>query len=741
MKRPLAVIGFSYFIMLALLIFVPENTLPYLFTTFSALFLISVIIPEIRKNKIFSVALLTCTAAVSVYYINLNTNIKPVQNLDGTNATISGTICDIPYKKHNKYNYIIEIQNLNQKEVKPFKIKLSSPEAVEGDIYDKFTGNVHLYVPQNSPAFDSETYYRSKNIYIHAFLYNYEENFTQKPEKVSPYYYILKLRQKMLSASKRIFPTRTASVLNGILLAEKHELPEDIKNNFSIIGAYHLLATSGIHIAILSQFFLWIFKKLKFGNRFAALLSALTVFLFIALIGFTPSIIRVGVMCIIYLFGLAIFRKSDSLNSLGIAVFSICLFSPNSSFDIGLWMGFLSTLGITVAYRPIQNFIRSKLKKIRDNKIINYMVSSVSISLSVWSFTLPLAAWFFGKTSLISPLSNLIFIPPVTIIFNLSLIINLLSVLAVPASFICLPALLCGIITNFIVYISEILAKIPFAMLSLDYTVASLWASFTLLLIAVGIHLKNLKKSAKLTVLLSLNLALTGAFSYQISKTGVTDAAIINCSDGVGFIISKNGRRAAVLCLNKDSNTTNVEYFLSRSYIKNMDYLNLPILNGTHKNNAQNIIKTYCPKTTLLSTKNSAEFNESETCTHPIYFTDNIKSSFWEDAEISTFEINEHTYIQIKISNVKFLIFANGGNADDIPENLRNCDFLIASGLPINYQKIQSKHNILSSNKNDSEINMQKFFLLGKNVFSVAHQGNIYVNIKSNGKYEIRRSQ
>lgn len=742
MKRPFAIIGFSYFIMLAFLFFVPDFALPYIFGLFTAMFLASVIIKETRKNKIFPIAFFMCMVAVAVYHINSDSNIKPVQSLDETNATISGTICDIPYKSYSRYNYIVKVESVDGQQVKPFKTKLSSTEAIEGDIYDKFTGNVHFYVPQNNPAFDSQTYYRSKNIYIHAFLYNYEKNFTQKPEKFPPSYYILKLRQKMLSASKSIFPIHISSVVNSILLGEKHDLPENIKNNFDIIGAYHLLSTSAIHISILSAFCLWIFKRLKLGNRFSAALAALAVFIFMALTCFTPSVIRAGTMSIIYLLGLAIFQKPDSLNSLGIAVFLICLLSPNSAFDISLWMGVFSTLGIIIAYNPIKNFIRGKLNvQLYNNKIVNYTVSSIAISLSVWAFTLPLVAWFFKKTSLISILSNLILIPVVTVIFNLSLTIDFLSILSAPALFVHPPALICGILTNFTIYISELLAKIPFAMISLDYGVASLWAAFTALLVGVSIHTRNSKKHSKLAALLSVNLAFAGAFSYQLSNIGATDAAVINCQNGIGFVISKNGRRAAVLCLNKDSSTKDIECFLSRSYIKNMDYLNLAALDPSQKTAAKNIIKNHRPEMTVLSNRHTADINIENGFTRPVYFTGHIESSFWEDTEVSTFETDEHNYIQIKTSNVKFLIFANGGNADDIPESWKTCDFLIANGLPFNYQKINSRHYVLSGSKTDSEINIQKLTPLGKSAYSVTHQGRLYIKINSSGNYQIRRSQ
>ncbi len=709
---------------------------------FLALFFASLIIKNSRKNKVFPIAFLTGVAAVSVYFINLNLNIQPIKTFDETDAVISGTIFDIPYKKNNRYNYTIKVENLNKEKIKPFKIKLTSPEAIEGNIYDKFTGSVHFYVPQNNPAFDSEIYYRAKNIYINAFLYNYEENFTQKPEKIPPYYYILKLREKMLSASKRLFPVRPASVINGILLGERHEFPEDVRTSFEANGVFHLLATSGVHIAILSQFFLWLFKKLKFGNRFAAISSAVAVLIFMALTCFTPSVTRAGIMAMIYLLGLAIFKKPDSLNSLGIAVLLICAFSPNSALDIGLWLSFLSTLGIIILYKNIDDFLKNKLKKInfKENKIINYIIASISVSLSAWAFTLPVLAWFFRKTSIISPISNIILIPPVTIMLNLSLIVNILSILDAPTVIVYPPALLCGILTNIIIYISNLLSKIPFAMISLDYGIANLSIAFILFFIAIGLYAKNLKKSFKFITILSLNLAFFSAFTYQINKRNVTDATVLNVSDGIGFVISKNSKRAAILCLSENSSTTDIENYLSQSYVKDIDYLSIPILTDSNKTFAQNILETYSPKTTSLSTKNSAELNIEKTRTNPIYFSGNLKSAFWEDVQVETFEINEHTYIGFTISDIKFLIIANGGNADDIPENFKNCDFLIINGLPVNYQKINSKNYIISMNKTDSEINATKLISSSKNTFSCAQQGRIYISIDSGGKYSIRRS-
>ena len=323
---------------------------------------------------------------------------------------------------------------------------------------------------------------------------------------------------------------------------------------------------------------------------------------------------------------------------------------------------------------------------------------------------------------------------------NLSLIVNILSVLGAPTVIVYPPALLCGILTNIIIYISNLLSKIPFAMISLDYGIANLCIAFILLFIAIGLYAKNLKKSFKFITILSLNLAFLSAFTYQINKRNVTDATVLNVSDGIGFVISKNSKRAAILCLGENSNTTDIENYLSQSYVKDIDYLSIPILTNSNKTFAQDILETYSPKTTSLSTKNSAELNIEKTRINPIYFSGNLKSAFWEDVQVETFEINEHTYIGLTISDIKFLIIANGGNTDDIPENFKNCDFLIINGLPVNYQKINSKNYIISMNKTDSEINAAKLISSNKNTFSCAQQGRIYINIGSGGKYSIRRS-
>ena len=336
MNRLFALIGFSYLIMLAACFFVPQTVLIYILAAITVGFAASVLIKKSRQEKTFSVVLLTCALAISTYLINFDVNIKPTEKYDGQDVLVSGEICELPYKQNNKYYYILNVEKINKNDIRMFKIRMSSPKAIDCDVYDKFTGRIHMFLPENSAGFNSKIFYRSKNIYAHAFLYDHMEYSVETPESKPIYYHALKLRENMLNTSKTIFPPRIAALINGILLNERHELPEDVKNNFSVTGVYHLLATAGIHVSILSQFFLLFFKKLKLNRRTAPILAATVIFIFMAVTCFTPSITRAGIMSIIYLLGLAFFKKPDSINSLGFAMLVMCIVSPNAALDISL---------------------------------------------------------------------------------------------------------------------------------------------------------------------------------------------------------------------------------------------------------------------------------------------------------------------------------------------------------------------------------------------------------------------
>ncbi len=741
MKRSFCLIGFSYFITLFLLPSLPENIWIYIFGVFVFIFFILCLIPRFRREKTFLVGFLVCALATLASVLHLKYNILPIENLDGSDALISAKVIDLPYKKYGKYNYILKINSIDEKKVKPFKLKLSSTEPLEVNVCDNIKLPVHFFLPQSSSFFNSKSYYRSQGIYILAFAYSHSYQEIKTSENFDIYDVILKLRTKMLSLPKYLFIDHAADVMNGFLLGDKQDFPEDVRTNFDIIGVYHLISTSGIHIAILSQFCLWIFKKLKLSSRISALGSAGIIFMFMALTGFRGSILRAGIVAIISQLGVLIFRKSDPLNSLGIAVFSICLFNPYAAVDMGVCMSVSSSLGILLFEPFVNKFLikKFKIKNSNENKALSYFISIISVSIAASISTFPLSAWYFRKTSLIYLISNLLLIPLATVLLNSVLTLQIFMLLRFPQLFVMPVALVCGITTNLIIDIANLLAKVPFAMISLNYGFVTLCTALSLILFGISLLCGGGKRLIRISLLISLILHLSGYLSYIVFNYNHTKLAVINLNDGMAIVVSKNFRKALILCINEHFTEHSLNEHLMKLHNYKFDYLNVIHCNTQNSKFLNDFIDVYKPQNILIPQNLDYLPNIKDAEKRLIYFNGNASTRLWKDIEVETLEVENREFSLLKIYDLKFLISFSGGDVSKLPEKYKNCDFFIAGKLPAGFKSIKTKNIIVSANKEDSEIILSKLFPSENSLFSTAHNGNVYIDVDYENKYKIRR--
>ncbi|MBR0423773.1 MAG: ComEC/Rec2 family competence protein [Clostridia bacterium] len=731
MQRPFALIGFSYFIVLLFLIFIPNNFIFYLVVTFGTLFLISIVFPKTRNFKAIPILFAVCFTASLVYFLNLN-NTPQVEKFDSCETTIEGIISEQPYKKRNKYYYTIKTEKISEENVNNLKILVHSNKMLEGDVYDKITFQAYLYKPFNTDI-ESKIYNKSKNIPLMGKVYEYKEIKIQKCTNPPLWHNILKTRNNLISATKKNLPNDYAAMINGILLGEKNEVPPEIKKNFEITGIYHLLTVSGIHLSIISSFIFLIFLKLKLKIPHACFLASAAVAFFMAITCFTPSVLRAGIMMIIFYLSRAVKKDADPLNSLGIGVGLTCAIFPHYAYSISLWLSFLATLGIIVFYKPIFSKLKSIVKF--NFKFTNYILSSASISLSCAINTFPISVLIFKKISTVFVLSGVLTILPITILLVLSLLMNALTVINFNALlFIIKPiAISCGLICKYILDITSILAKIPYALILVDYGYIILWISFTMMLISVGIFLNNHKKAFKYISLLSGIILLVGTLSNQILTYNTTSIHIANCGSGIEVILSKNGEKAAILSI---KNTSYINEDLL-NYTESANYINLTASEDINLNEMENLIKNLAPNNLEYSKENiTDEFSIPEK-TKKLCYTKNSKTKIWNNTEISSKIIKNSTYIKIKNQGKTILILPNGGDAEDMPDSWLNCDIMICCGLPSNYKKIKFKDIIVSDSKNEAEKYICK--INSKNIFSTFYHRDINIFFNRQNEYFIRR--
>lgn len=213
------------------------------------------------------------------------------------------------------------------------------------------------------------------------------------------------------------------AVISAMALGEKSMLTGSTKNAFSVTGASHVLAISGLHIGIIFQlFFLLLGGKRRY--LYSVPLSLSIVWTYVFFIGLPTSAVRSATMISIYGFALISRRKNMSINSLFISLILLLIVNPLSLFDISFQMSFLSVGSILLLYPLIQGLIRPHLP------IVRWVWSATAISISAQIGTLPIIVYYFGRISCYSILTNLIAIPAATLILYFSLSFILLSSLS-----------------------------------------------------------------------------------------------------------------------------------------------------------------------------------------------------------------------------------------------------------------------------------------------------------------------
>ncbi|MBO8171464.1 MAG: DNA internalization-related competence protein ComEC/Rec2 [Bacillaceae bacterium] len=212
------------------------------------------------------------------------------------------------------------------------------------------------------------------------------------------------LSQKM----DQIFQERTAPVFKGLLLGDKQDIPHEVKEAFSRLGLGHVLAISGLHVGILISLLLGGGRLMGFTFEHTIRFTLVVLPLYAVLTGLTPSVIRAVLMGEVALVAWLIRRTRDPWNTLGFAFVVMVLFEPYYLWQIGFQLSFLVTGGLFYLVPFLSKTLPVSWTWLRN-------LLAVTLAAQLVSF--PLTIYYFHQYSLLSFLTNLVFVPIIAGIF------------------------------------------------------------------------------------------------------------------------------------------------------------------------------------------------------------------------------------------------------------------------------------------------------------------------------------
>ena len=282
-----------------------------------------------------------------------------------------------------------------------------------------------LNPPQNPGEFDYKRFLTFQNIYHTQFITKDKIEILGDGEGnylLSKAYEIRKWAT--LKLSKAIENPREQNIALALILGVKDGLNDDIKNAYSASGAMHVLAVSGLHVSIIYLIILSIFKKLenrKAGRWVLFTISVLMLWIYAAVTGFSPSVLRAVTMFTAIALSKAMNRRTNIYNTLAGSALVLLVYDPYLIMSVGFQLSYLAVLGI-VYLQPIiyAQFVSANL-------IVDKIWSITAVAIAAQLATFSLGLLYFHQFPTFFFLSNLVVIPGAFGILILGLVVLAVS--------------------------------------------------------------------------------------------------------------------------------------------------------------------------------------------------------------------------------------------------------------------------------------------------------------------------
>lgn len=219
------------------------------------------------------------------------------------------------------------------------------------------------------------------------------------------------------------FSGQAYAVLAAMTLGDKSSLSDRLKEDYSVSGASHILALSGLHLGIIYAILSLIFLRRRWQIA-SQVLILLAIWTYVFIVGMSASVVRSAVMITVYSFVSLLNRNKMSLNTLAVAAVVILIVNPLYLYDVGFQMSFAAVFFIILFYRPVLNLMPGCVMGI---PVIRQIWQMMSVSLAAQIGVAPLIAFYFGRFSCYFLLTNIIVVPAATIILYGAVLMAALS--------------------------------------------------------------------------------------------------------------------------------------------------------------------------------------------------------------------------------------------------------------------------------------------------------------------------
>lgn len=381
-----------------------------------------------RHGRAVLIALIIIAGALGIFrYASVVSSAPDLSSYYGKMVNISGVIALEPESDGTMQRITLGVKSLDGKKTsRGFGVFVTARNFPQYDIGDLLEAQGRLDDPHESRITGYADRLESKDIFALMYFPRLEK--TGSGEISWLRLALARTKETFEEKINIVLPEPQAAFLKGLLLGERRDLPQSLRDDFATTGTTHIVALSGYNITLVGGFFMSALLFLTVPFTFAFWLAVFAITLFVLLTGASPSVVRAGMMGILLL----IARKEGRLyhmgNALALAGAVMLWFNPLLlRFDAAFELSFLATIGLVYLSPRVERIyersgerIKNVLKRTRYHKMFplarqrdknaelfsfrNIFIETTSAQICV----APLLIFLFGRLSLISPITNLL---------------------------------------------------------------------------------------------------------------------------------------------------------------------------------------------------------------------------------------------------------------------------------------------------------------------------------------------
>ena len=376
-------------------------------------------------------------------------------------------------------------------------------------------------------------------------LYPSSDMVIERGEELPLRYFPQFLKNRISATVKEVFDDESEGLILALLTGERQALSEQSKADLEESGLMHLTAVSGLHCGFLIALLSLLVCR---DPRLTAFIGYPILVIYIVMVGCTPSVVRAGIMVGFMLAASLLRRENDPPTSLASAAMFILAVNPFAVGSVSFQLSFAAVVGLFCVTPRVYAVLNAVMRWIPRGmrKLWAFLNGSISCSLGALALTVPLSAYYFRTVSLVAPLSNLLVLFMMPLLFACALIVTALCAL-IPA--VAPIAIIPALLARYVLAVAGVVAKIPGHSVGVGGWMTVMWLVFVYgIFLIAAVSRDRQRKYAFAAVFAVLTLLVVRFIPREIVKDDRMTIVAVDAGQGAATLVHSGGATALVDC-------------------------------------------------------------------------------------------------------------------------------------------------------------------------------------------------